>query len=486
MTRLLLFIVFVALIGCEKKTEDNPNDPGYPPIDTTIVTGGPITGPWNPWELFDDLPEIPEWVYALDTVFNSEENIAMPTAQQLLRGHEQIFSTPGVDVFVIPAGDYTSLGRIRLPDTGGRRVVIRGTGDSKQVEGSTIFAAFEITSGSWVFDNLRFDDASQEAHGIKYGLNFKVTGGKKHVWNKCSWANAQLAIRLIDADSCTAQLCIFDDRALVPGDGGFIIISGSKGEEARFNRVIFNEIHNGADGAGGTPWSDSPSGSGSTPVTVFYGNSSFKDSRVYKAYNLNGIEYCAHIGEDGSDQKSGGLRPEDRSWFVANVSYGNYPTAIGCKEDPKQPCASAGSAGVGIGIWHNRAKYWNVWGNATVNSNWGIYIKGSDSEKHQVTDIDVGWNLIYAPSDCGAPSFNGRDTETGIAFKVMNDQCYVHDNIVVGGFMGDIFGKQERNVHLPQPDPQRNLTATPVHMNFWFLSNPEQGAVVALVPKSTG
>jgi hypothetical protein len=467
----LLFLVFIPL-GCE---DPPPDDDQQPPTETADY--------WQPWEVFPDMERPPAELLQPDPLpeIGTERTVKQLTAEDLQ--NPNIFETPGVDKFVLPEGDFSEVGRIVLNGHGNdRRVIIEGSADPfEENAGFSYLAAFDIQGGSWIFNKIFFRDDSGEKFGVNYGLNSRIIGPEtnNNTFNRCRWENAVQCIRVVNSSFNTFQFNAVPHRALVPTDGGFVSLEAAEGMESRGNRIIFNEVKDLPDGIGGTPWSSKPYQSGSTPGTVFAFNVGEKTNRVYKetvVYDEEGNRHvwCSQIGEDGSDQKNGGRTeaPEDRCWYYANVSFGSLPTATGCKEDPEAPCASAGSSGVGIGIWHNRAQYWNIWGNLSLQDIHAIFVKNYNlnDERHRVKEISIKYNVIAYQTNCfpggiaGGPSQGRVNENNGLAFRVICETCTVSDNIVAGtetGIFTPTFALFENNLfaEIDPREPRPGFTA---------------------------
>lgn len=426
------FFIFaiITLISCD------------PPTDPPQIIA---VAPWSPIEYFENIEPLPTPLAQLDTMPELDrQNWAIVTPETVIE-YPGIFEDPEILNYLV-SGDFTEFGRIELNSTLDQRKVIKGKADPfLSTENVAKFSAFDVRSGSWVFSDLLFDDPSLEKEGVKYGPNSRLIGPAGNTtWNRCLWRNILTGVRVINSSNNTFQLCAGQrGTALVPTDGVLVGFEASEGQESAHNRVLLCESENLPDGCVATPWSASASQSGSTPGTVVAFCSNRKTFEIYRPTEVAGkdalYQWCSYMAEDGGDFKNGPVddKPENRCWYYGNVSYGHLPTAQNCDG---RPCASAGSSGAGIGVWHNRARNWNIYGNLSLSDIHGIFVKQylPNDPRHRVENIDVAFNVVAYQTDChpggieGGPNGGRINENNGLAFRVMCETCTVRNNVVYG------------------------------------------------------
>jgi hypothetical protein len=494
MYRYLFLFVALFLAGCPA-----PNEPTKPE---------PI--PWDPTAYFPDMETPPAELLEPDPLPELEGNPSWEilTPEDFAQDPD-ILNRPGTYFWRLQ-GDFSKFGRITLDKPlNGQRTVIQGAQDpfngSKREE-NTIITALDIQGGSWVITNIWLHGEDQEKFGVKYTQSSRMVNVENCTWSRCRWTNAVNGIRVVNSSYNTFQYLAANERALVPIDGALVGFEAPAGQESRGNRVLYCETVDLPDGIGGAPWSISAQQAGSTPGTVFAFNAGQKTPAIYRPVEVvidgDTLEYCAYMAEDGVDIKNGAREdgPGNRSWFYANFHTGSRPTGQDCK-DGASPCASAGSSGVGIGVWHNYAKFWNIWGNLSLDDIHGLYVEGylDNDERTRVEGIDVRYNVVAYQADCNPGGYPkpGSDRpprpneNNGLALRVVCPDCTVENNVVAGTntayykptlakYSNNLFAEITPGTARPEFTPMEALTWKEYSVQISPLLNPDSLLTIIL------
>jgi hypothetical protein len=492
------FLLFAfVLLGC----------PSVPPEDDTTEPNDQAT-PWDPTAYFETMETPPAELLEPDPLPELEGDYTLVTAKQFKEDPDILNTLDAPRIMLV--GDFTEFGRIKLNRLNSNtRTVLSGLTDPFQARDKnecTKVDALDIQGGSWVITKIWFNSESQEKFGVKYTQSSRMVNVENCTWSRCRWTNAVNGIRVVNSSYNTFQYLAANERALVPIDGALVGFEAPAGQESRGNRVLYCETVDLPDGIGGAPWSISAQQAGSTPGTVFAFNAGQKTPAIYRPVEIvidgDTLEYCAYMAEDGVDIKNGAREdgPGNRSWFYANFHTGSRPTGIDCK-DGASPCASAGSSGVGIGVWHNWAKFWNIWGNLSLDDIHGLYVEGylDNDERTRVEGIDVRYNVVAYQADCNPGGYPkpGSDRpprpneNNGLALRVVCPDCTVENNVVAGTntayykptlakYSNNLFAEITPGTARPEFTPMEALTWKEYSVQVSPLLNPDSLLTILL------